>query len=488
METRVFAPVALLTAAAMVLLTVSSTYGKTEVGGDQSGTWTLASSPYVAAGDITIPKGRTLTIEPGVIVKFTIPYGVNHTRINVVGTLDARGTESRPIVFTAYSHDIGGDTNEDGTETEPAPGAWVRINFSDGSNGVLEHCKILYAGNGTHDKCAIRCNSDASPAISNCEISYSAGNGIEVFNTSPIMKNNTFSHIENWPMVLSRGNASPVFEGNTFESNGHNGVLIANNGQGYVVIPEGEEVTWHNPGVPCVTDGRVQVGAGATLMLKPGLILKFTIPYGTNHRDFTVKGTLNAQGTASEPIVFTAYSHDIGGDTNGDGTETEPAPGDWVSIIFSEGSGGALDHCRVLYAGQGTSYRSAVRCFKDASPTIANCEIAHSYANGIEVYGSAAPTISPNNILTDFDGFGVLNEGSATINAKSNWWGDASGPYHETLNTDGKGVKVSDRVDFQPYLKEVKPTPVTTSLATDEVTAVCPHCGNLIKVKISVEK
>ena len=380
------------------------------------------------------------------------------------------------------------ETLPDGSETAPAAGDWGGILFEDESGGMLEHCELLYTGSSMYGKFAIRCDADASPTISKCKLAHSAGDGIVVFNSSPVLKDNTFSHIEGWAAVLRRGTASPVFENNTFEAVGRPGVFIENDGQGYVVIPEGEEVTWHNPGVPCVTDGRVQVGTGATLTLKPGLILKFMIPYGVNHRDFTVKGTLNAQGTASEPIVFTAYSHDIGGDTNGDGTETEPAPGDWVSIIFSEGSGGALDHCRVLYAGQGTSYRSAVRCFKDASPTIANCEIAHSYANGIEVYGSAAPTISPNNILTDFDGFGVLNEGSATINAKSNWWGDASGPYHETLNTDGKGVKVSDRVDFQPYLKEVKPTPVTTSLATDEVTAVCPHCGNLIKVKISVEK
>ena len=33
-------------------------------------TWTLTGSPYVVAGDITVPGGKALVIEPGVEVQF----------------------------------------------------------------------------------------------------------------------------------------------------------------------------------------------------------------------------------------------------------------------------------------------------------------------------------------------------------------------------------------------------------------------------------
>lgn len=42
--------------------------------------------------------------------------------------------------------------------------------------------------------------------------------------------------------------------------------------------------------------------------------------------------------------------------------------------------------------------------------------------------------------------------GTTEINARYNWWGDDSGPYHPTLNPDGLGNRVSDRVLFEPWL------------------------------------
>ncbi|MCK4941592.1 T9SS type A sorting domain-containing protein, partial [candidate division WOR-3 bacterium] len=41
---------------------------------------------------------------------------------------------------------------------------------------------------------------------------------------------------------------------------------------------------------------------------------------------------------------------------------------------------------------------------------------------------------------------------SVTVNADSNWWGHASGPYHPTTNPSGLGDSVSDYVDFDPWL------------------------------------
>lgn len=71
---------------------VSSASADTTIsGGDVSGTWYAASSPYYINGSITIQAGDTLTIEPGVEVDFLSPY----YGLTVYGFLEAGRHGSR---------------------------------------------------------------------------------------------------------------------------------------------------------------------------------------------------------------------------------------------------------------------------------------------------------------------------------------------------------------------------------------------------------
>jgi hypothetical protein len=106
--------------------------GETHVEGHiiQDTVWTLTDSPFVVIKDLFIDVGATLTIEPGVEVRF----GGNFSLV-VRGKLIADGTVEKPITFTS-------------NKLQPERGDWVAINFTSMQPSHLEYCIIEYAENG----------------------------------------------------------------------------------------------------------------------------------------------------------------------------------------------------------------------------------------------------------------------------------------------------------------------------------------------------
>ncbi|GIW05630.1 MAG: hypothetical protein KatS3mg060_0435 [Dehalococcoidia bacterium] len=121
----------------------STAHADTPVSGTQTGTWTRENSPYIVTESVDVPNGGTLTIEPGVEVRFQA-----NKRLSVRGTgkLIAEGTASQPITFTA-------------AVTNPSPGAWHRLEFETNATGRLAHCRVEYAGhNGANVHPAVSVN------------------------------------------------------------------------------------------------------------------------------------------------------------------------------------------------------------------------------------------------------------------------------------------------------------------------------------------
>ena len=89
---------------ALILCALS--YAQTPIpAGPVNGTWILSGSPYLIMGEIGIPAGEVLTIEPGVTVEFQ-----GHYKFSVQGQLLAVGNEYDTILFTINDstgfHDI----------------------------------------------------------------------------------------------------------------------------------------------------------------------------------------------------------------------------------------------------------------------------------------------------------------------------------------------------------------------------------------------
>jgi hypothetical protein len=102
--------------------------------------------------------------------------------------------------------------------------------------------------------------------------------------------------------------------------------------------------------------------------------------------------------------------------------------------------------------------------------TSENCsaviEYNHIYENmiGLQIIPNKNIHINYNKIFDNSD-YGVVsdpywngaNHVYVDLDAKNNWWGDSTGPYHSSSNPNGLGDNITDNVIFIPWLEDYLP-------------------------------
>ena len=329
---------------------------------------------YLINGEIII--SAVLTIEAGTRIKFKdnarfVVFG------NEGGLILAEVTTLLPIIFTSWHDDThGGDTNGNGTASEPARGDWYDIHiYGDDNASSFYYCEFYYGG-GNLNKHVINLEPNTAVDFTNCTFAHNQGEegalNAHAAGSGTVIQNNIF-YDNTWP--LSINSIFNLDDTNIFHNpdsrsdiNDHNGIMVSGN-------VNSEEIIWSETEVPFVLhQGEYLITAGNKLTIEQGVMLKFE--EGTN---LIADGTIVVSGSMTEPVIFTSYKDDtVGGDTNNDTNTTSPNPGDWDYIkICGIGNSSNFNYCHFYYGG-GAAQDYTLCLYDGPVTTITNCTFVHN--------------------------------------------------------------------------------------------------------------
>jgi len=377
--------------------------------------WTINDSPYVLRNSINIDSGVTLTIEPGVVVKFEPgPSIYTGVAINVFGNLVANGESSNKIYFTSFYDDtIGGDTNEDNycyedfdeegnslgevcySFFEPSRYDWRGINFLNSNNNYLKNIVFKYANE-----------------IAFLDHSYVNLEDMEVLNSK-----------EGFVVYESNLNA--------------NGVDCVDLVESCLVGYNNSNINWANSIVDSIeSDGFVIFNSSSL-----------------NISDTSIK---NINGNLNSGLVVFNDSSIFG--NNLSFSDVSGYGADYLTIFNHSNillNNSSMLNCpdsACLEIFDGSLYLNTPSGFN-----IENSFFLGGENNGIVVFGDSGINgeIHHSKII-NFPNFSFNTFGNAekNINAKNNWWGNISGPFHPELNPTGTAGIVANDIVFTPWCLE----------------------------------
>ncbi len=341
-------------------------------------------------GGGTIWNSYTLTITPGTTLKIAsgeslfVPGGTS---------LIAEGTADLPITFTSQAVD-------------PQPGDWGRLQFESTAVVRLAYCDVGYGGAGSPSNDLVYTTA-SNVEVRHCRIHHSLGLGLflNADGMAPLFEDIEFDHNATYPVHQSTINMTPSYNSLNFHDNGVDALSISGGSLNRELTLDGTAMFG---GKAILLQSSTSVSSGGRLILAPGTVIK-----QKPDQSLDVYGQLEANGNAANPVVFTSYADDAyGGDTNGDGNATQPAPGDWHRIFVSGSA--AFEHSLVRY-GAGTNAVDGALIYTQggANVSIANSILSQGLYTGLL---GDSPTVTVSNTLIISTDRGVSAHPGGVIN------------------------------------------------------------------------
>ena len=135
-------------------------------------TW-FGGRVYHITGDLIVPNGTTLTLTPGVVLKFDSNCSLI---VEKGGKLIAKGTSAQPIVFTSiYDDEYGGDIDDEETRI-PSAGDWNKISCN--GEAELEHCVVRYCSSGSNVEGGLEINGSGKMTFNNSVLEHTSYYGV----------------------------------------------------------------------------------------------------------------------------------------------------------------------------------------------------------------------------------------------------------------------------------------------------------------------
>ncbi len=354
-----------------------------------SASWTAAASPHRIAGQVTVPAGISLALEPCAVVELAAG-----ATLSVAGTLTATGEPQRRVTIRAAGS---------------SPWRWIDV------TGTLALRSTTVSGGGAPGStpelsATIRVRGGGVPAgttsvtVDDLAIEGSASVGMQMLagaRFAPASTNLRITGAALHPLTVEPIALSEVPAG-SYTGNGANVIEVSRVALGGV--GQAISVTMQPRGVPyrmgsaldsnpAQTIG-VGTGGSATWTILPGTTLRFRPGYRLDVLA-AAGGALVAVGNAAAPIVFTSDA-------------ATPAAGDWVGITFAgvPTPSTRIDHAVIEFAGNPATSSVGFSCGTPPAGGVANRTMGAINVTS-SVVGAAPTAFVTNTAIRDSDSNGI---------------------------------------------------------------------------------
>ena len=352
--------------------------------------WTKSESPYILNGQIFVEVGVTLTIEPGVVVEHA------DGGLYVFGNVVAEGAIEESIEFVRSVS--AGDSD-----------VWG-IFISENSVSSLSHVVISGAQTGIHLENA---------AVTFSSVTVNDSGGVWISGSNGTVDGLTLMNIDG-PAITFGSSLFTVADLTVQNASGSgNGLEV------YDSDASLNEATFVETGI---------IADGSTVSL----------------RDVTVSNTV-ANAVVLYSSVFTADNLTVTDSWSSPALVLDNTSAEVQNSRFSNGVSAGIS----ISSNASLSITDSVISEFATAPGInisgyLNATGLIITENGLGIYGSGEGSIT-NSEISNNAYIGMYVESTESFDARNNYWGDASGPYHETLNPDGLGDQVDGNVFFEPW-------------------------------------